>query len=183
MARHYSYATILHLYLSVTSSPKEEDREKRLSSGRGEGRLFDTEPELKVNRNNTVRPQIVVLLRSTKQRKVKNVRSFIISFNCQLDLTCKDWLPEVFRLPPLLKAYLDHRSGRASNTHLSVLLVAIDEQVCQRRESGKAFIEIPGVNNAFLLPHGYLSSRGDAFIAYRGYLGKLFGFSIGGWGH
>ncbi len=57
MARHYSYATILHLYLSVTSSPKEEGREKRLSSGRGEGRLFGTEPELKVNRNYTVRPQ------------------------------------------------------------------------------------------------------------------------------
>ncbi len=57
MARYYSYATILHLYLSVTSSPKEEDQEKRLSSGRGEGRLFGTEPELKVNRNNTVRPQ------------------------------------------------------------------------------------------------------------------------------
>ncbi len=36
--------------------PERKTKRKRPTSGKGEGRLFGTEPELKVNRNNTVRP-------------------------------------------------------------------------------------------------------------------------------
>ncbi len=40
--------------VSVMSSPQKEDRELRLYSEMGEGRLFGTEPGLKVNKNNSV---------------------------------------------------------------------------------------------------------------------------------
>ncbi len=47
------------------SSPRREDRGKRQCSGRGEERLFGTEPEL----NNTMYlEQVAVLLRLTNQR-------------------------------------------------------------------------------------------------------------------
>ncbi len=52
--------------VNVTPSTRKEDREKRQSSGTGEGRLFGTEPDLKLNRI-TVSSGLVVLLRSTKQ--------------------------------------------------------------------------------------------------------------------
>ncbi len=45
--------------------------------------------------------------------------------------------------------FIESRSGRTSNIRLSILFVKTDDQLCQRRDSGKAFIEIQGVNNAF----------------------------------
>ncbi len=50
------------------SSPRKEDREKRLNSGRGEGSIFTTGPGLKVHKNNTLSSMPVVLLRSTNPR-------------------------------------------------------------------------------------------------------------------
>ncbi len=53
---------------SVTSSSRKEGREKKAVLGRGEGRLFGTELNLKVKKNYRVSLELVVLLRSTKQR-------------------------------------------------------------------------------------------------------------------
>ncbi len=52
----------------VKISPQKEEREKRSCSGRGEGRLYGREPDLKVKLNKSVYSEIVVLLMSTNQR-------------------------------------------------------------------------------------------------------------------
>ncbi len=49
--------------LIVASSPRQEDREKRSELGERTGRIFETEPSLKVSENNTVCLELVVLLR------------------------------------------------------------------------------------------------------------------------
>ncbi len=60
--------TLLLGCMVITFSAQKENKEKRPNSGSGEGRLFRTEPEFKVYKNNTVFLGLVVLLWSTNQR-------------------------------------------------------------------------------------------------------------------